>query len=124
VKKRVLLIDDEPQIRTLAKEALARHDVTLADSGREAIARMSDATFDVIICDLVMPDLTGMDVYEHAEANAPGELSKFVLMTGGAFTERARAFIAAHGLTVLDKPFSPEKLAAVVAKTGAKRRAG
>jgi PAS domain S-box-containing protein len=124
VKRRVLVIDDEPQIRALAKEALASHDLTLAESGRAAIACMTEATFDVIVCDLVMPDLTGMDVYEHAEVNAPGELSKFVFMTGGAFTERARAFIAAHGISVLDKPFSSEKLAAVVAKANAKRRAG
>jgi hypothetical protein len=54
--------------------------------------------------------------------NAPEELSKFVFMTGGAFTERARAFIAAHGITLLDKPFSREKLLALVAKAGSKKK--
>ncbi|MGB5811970.1 MAG: ATP-binding protein, partial [Polyangiales bacterium] len=59
----VLVVDDEPVIARLIQKALVEHEVTIANDGREAVALMGERAFDVILCDLIMPEMTGMDVY-------------------------------------------------------------
>jgi CheY-like chemotaxis protein/anti-sigma regulatory factor (Ser/Thr protein kinase) len=102
---RILVVDDERAIRELMRDALAGHQVETAASGREAIAALEQSPFDLVFCDLIMPDLTGMDVYEHARASAPSGPAQFVFMTGAAFTAAARAFLRDTSRPVLHKPF-------------------
>jgi len=89
----ILVVDDEPVIARLIQKALVEHDVTTAHDGREAVALMSENAYDVILCDLIMPEMTGMDVYRAALQRATPLNDRIVFMTGGAFTQRARDFL-------------------------------
>jgi len=118
-RPRALIIDDEPFVvqalrRTLETDA----DVVTVESGRDAIdLLLRDQRFDVILCDLMMPDIGGMDVYEAVRRARPGVEKNFVLMTGGAFTHRARDFVAAVPNRCLDKPIDPEEIRRLVMET-------
>jgi CheY-like chemotaxis protein len=105
---RLLVIDDEIAIgRTLAIALADECEVKTVASGREALALLgSDTSFDVILCDLMMPDVSGMDVYDRIVRAQPELAPRFVFVTGGAFTERARAFVEEVGLPVVEKPFA------------------
>ncbi|RKH45175.1 ATP-binding protein [Corallococcus sicarius] len=127
-RKRVLVVDDEPQLTSVLRRILGRqHDVVVAHSGREALALLEqDDDFDRVFCDLMMADLTGMDVHAELARRQPEVLSRFVFMTGGSFTERARAFLQGVPLPRIEKPFEPGLLHALVdaspPRTGGARR--
>ncbi|MFL5347331.1 MAG: ATP-binding protein [Hyalangium sp.] len=116
--KRVLVIDDEPGIAAVFKRIIGRsHEVVVVQSGREALALLEkDDAFDRIFCDLMMADLTGMDVYEVLSSRRQDCLERFVFMTGGSFTERARTFLQTMPFTRIDKPFDPEHIRTLVAQ--------
>ncbi len=116
--KRVLVIDDEPGIAAVFKRIIGRsHEVVVVQSGREALALLEkDDAFDRIFCDLMMADLTGMDVYEALSSRRQDCLERFVFMTGGSFTERARTFLQTMPFPRIDKPFDPEHIRTLVAQ--------
>lgn len=101
----VLVVDDEPVIARLIQKALVEHDVTTASDGREAVALMGEHAYDVILCDLIMPEMTGMDVYRAALQRAKPLHDRIVFMTGGAFTQRARDFLESVPNLRIEKPF-------------------
>ena len=115
-RPRVLLIDDEPHLGITLSTGLREHaDLVAVRSGREAIRRLlADDGFDLILCDLMMPDLTGMDVFEEIVRERPALRSRFVFTTGGAVTDRARDFIEAMPDQRLDKPFRLEQVEALL----------
>jgi PAS domain S-box-containing protein len=105
---RLLVVDDEIAIgRTLAIALSDAFEVTTATRGREALALLEggNRAFDVILCDLMMPDVSGMDVYERVVVHVPAMARRFVFVTGGAFTDRARAFVECVQTPVIEKPF-------------------
>lgn len=104
-KLSVLVVDDEPVIARLIEKALVDHDVTTAHDGREAVALMGEHAYDVILCDLIMPEMTGMDVYRAALQRATPMHDRIVFMTGGAFTQRARDFLQSVPNLRIEKPF-------------------
>jgi len=108
VPSRILIIDDEPLLgQTLLYAFKGRHDVVICTSGRDALSRLEkDAHFDLVLCDLMMPDVSGSAVYEVVKRSYPHLVRCFVFMTGGAFTERARDFLANHAGVQLEKPFN------------------
>ena len=81
---------------------------------RAALASVLEGSFDVILCDLMMPGLSGMDVYERIEEQRPELVQRFVFITGGAFTERARSFLARTRRPQVRKPFRREELTEVI----------
>lgn len=115
-RARILLIDDEPNLGVTLRAGLREHtDVVSVRSGREAIRTLlEDAAFDLILCDLMMPDLTGMDVFEEIVRQRPALGARFVFTTGGAVTERARAFLESMPDRLLDKPFRLEEVEALL----------
>jgi PAS domain S-box-containing protein len=122
LRARVLIVDDEPRIVQVLAQLLPQHDVTLAYSGREAIALLTkDASFDVIVCDLQMNDGTGADVYDYLGAHAPELAGRAIFTTGGAFTQGARDFLARCPQPVLEKPFDGNQLTALVGKMARRR---
>lgn len=104
--RRILLVDDEPQICAVLTEWLSGYEVHVAHSGREALARIEqDGPFDVVLCDLMMGDLTGMDVHARLASDPAFVEERLVFTTGGAYTERARRFVEERALKTLHKPF-------------------
>ena len=116
--RRCLLVDDEETLVIALQRTLSRScDVVATTSAAEALERMlAGEEFDVVLCDVVMPSISGIDVYERVKAVRPELAKRFVFMTGGAFTPRMRAFLDAVPNPRLDKPFSPQQLVRVVEK--------
>ena len=104
---RVLVIDDEPAVATALSEAISEeHDVQVVKSGRQALELLrKDDRFDVILCDLMMPDVSGFDVYEALRAEGRSVIERILFMTGGAFSARAREFLDQTRSPVVEKPF-------------------
>ena len=114
-RMRILVVDDEPQIVRVLTMLLATHEVVTASGGREAKALLhAGAWFDVILCDLQMSDGTAADIYQHVKATIPTLERRMILMTGGAFTEPARAFLASCPQPCIEKPFLPSALVALI----------
>ena len=111
-----LLIDDEAHLGvTLSVGLRDQADVESVQSGREAVQTLlADDGFDLILCDLMMPDLTGMDVFEQVSRERPALRGRFVFMSGGAVTERARKFLEGVPGQRLDKPFRLEQVEALL----------
>jgi DNA-binding NtrC family response regulator len=122
-RKRVLVIDDEPGIGSVMKRILGRvHEVVVVQSGREALALLEkDDGFDRVFCDLMMADLTGMDLHARLTERRSECLSRFVFMTGGGFTDRARAFLKDVAAPRIDKPFEAEVIRTLVAQAPPRR---
>jgi two-component system, NtrC family, sensor kinase len=117
--KRVLVIDDEAGIASVMRRIIGRgNEVVVSHSGREALAILErDTEFDRIFCDLMMSDLTGMDVHAELAKRHPECLPRLVFMTGGSFTARARTFLQNFSLPRIDKPFEPELIRRLVAQS-------
>jgi len=117
---RVLVIDDEPMVGQAIRRCLAReHDVTVVERAQEALELLISpgSAFDVIFCDLMMPQMTGMDLHEQLTARggaAARAASQIIFLTGGAFTKRAREFLDAVSNLRVDKPFDSARLRALV----------
>ena len=113
---RVLVVDDEEMIcLTLSRVLSHTHDVHTNTHPREALARIvGGERFDVILCDLMMPELSGMELYEAVREVDPEQAERIVFLTGGAFTARAQAFTAQVQNTFVEKPFDVDKLMAIV----------
>ena len=122
----ILVVDDEAPIANAMREMLGcAHEVVVATSGREALAVIrSGAQFDVIFCDLMMPGMSGIDLYEQLRSQSPGLERKLVFMTGGAFTTRAAEFLACIDNRRIDKPFSLGMLERIVHEMAAPSAAG
>jgi len=111
----VLIVDDEPVMCDLTAALLGdEYEVATFTDARAALASMLDGSFDVILCDLMMPGLSGMDLYERLEDERPDLAQRVVFITGGAFTERARAFLAKTRRPQVRKPFRREELTDVI----------
>jgi len=114
LRGRILIVDDEaPVARTLKAVLEIEHDLTLAETGAqalEAISTRDDSHFDVIMCDLMMPGMSGMELYERIRQSHPGLEDRLVFMTGGVSMERARQFLATTSNLTLEKPFDFERL--------------
>jgi two-component system, cell cycle sensor histidine kinase and response regulator CckA len=120
-RARILIIDDEPLLgQTLRFAFQDKHDVEVAASGREALDRLAnDSDFDLVLCDLMMPDVSGEHVYRAVTEHAPGLLPRFVFMTGGAFTERAQEFLARFAGRQLEKPFNIDEVEVLLSELSA-----
>jgi CheY-like chemotaxis protein len=105
---RIVVVDDDLLVRKAVQRSLAsEHDVTAVSSATEVLERVdAGERFDVIVCDLMMPSMTGMDLYDRLSATAPELAERMVFLTGGAFTARAVAFLAKVPNLRLEKPFN------------------
>lgn len=109
---RVLIVDDEPAMcRSLHSLLRSSHEVTTAAGGEAALELLARGEkYDVILCDLMMPVLNGMDLFGELERTQPGQQQQMIFMTGGAFTAEARAFLGGCSNPRLQKPFAAEEL--------------
>jgi PAS domain S-box-containing protein len=113
---RVLVIDDEPMMAKVIHRTLSGdHDVVTVLAATDALAMIAAGQrFAVILCDLMMPLVTGMDLYAELLRSAPEQAKRIIFLTGGAFTSRMRAFLDEVDNLCLEKPFDPAGLRAIV----------
>jgi two-component system, cell cycle sensor histidine kinase and response regulator CckA len=105
---RVLMIDDEAAVGRSTRALLApEYDITPVTRAAEGLALLATDPFDAILCDLMMPEMSGMEFWARL---APDHARRVVFLTGGAFTEQARAFLASNAQPRLDKPFREHDL--------------
>jgi CheY-like chemotaxis protein len=101
-----VIIDDELQVGASLRAVLREHEVVLATSGREGLrVLLSGHTPDLILCDLMMPDVSGLGVFEALQRDRPQLCQRFVFMTGGVFPEESIRLLAGPNARMLQKPF-------------------
>ncbi len=113
----LLLVDDEQKIRRVLGEALRAegHDVIEAASGRDAQRVLGERSVDVLICDNLMPDMTGLDIIRELVASMPEpERPQILMMTAHATIESAIEAMKLGALDYLQKPFEVDELLVVV----------
>ena len=122
----VLLIDDEQALlRSMARFLSKTYSVTTAHGGSEALELLElRSDFDVIFCDVMMPGVDGSMIYEWAIENRPELASRFVFCTGGAFTDKARAFLDSVATQCAQKPLGPARLQTLIASVIERSNAG
>lgn len=103
---RVLVVDDSPLMaRGLARALKSEHDVHTLTSAREALQRLTEGDgFDVVMCDLMMPEMTGADFHRELERRKPDIARRVLFFTGGAFTPSTHAFVRRMADRCLEKP--------------------
>ena len=115
IRPRVLVVDDEQLVLVALRRALEPDmEVHTALGGQQALEKLSTAPFDMVLCDLMMPDVDGIDVQAALCERDPDMANRMVFLTGGAFTARARGFVQRDGVVVLEKPFDPQELRALL----------
>ncbi|MGA7121917.1 MAG: ATP-binding protein [Polyangiaceae bacterium] len=104
---KVLVVDDERAIgEAIVRMLGSEHDVVVETDASRALVRISRGEiYDVIFCDLMMPNLSGMDFHQSLMSSAPETARRIVFMTGGAFSERSRAFLEDVVNVSVEKPF-------------------
>ena len=111
-RARVMVVDDDPGVVSALRLMLEDdHDVTSVASGREALRRLvRDDGYDIVFCDLMMPELSGKDLFEALQLNCPGREQRLVFMTGGAFTPEAARFLKQVPNARIEKPFDMDSV--------------
>jgi len=103
----VLLVEDEPALASAVAEALsdAGFRVDCAGDGEEALSRMRERSYDLVICDLKMPRLDGPAFYRALAESAPGLARRVLFVTGDVAGTDAERFLQDSGCRWLAKPF-------------------
>ncbi len=117
VRGRILVIDDEREIRTAIRRMLENYEVIEAGSGKEARQVLeSDRAFDLILCDIMMPEVSGVDLHEWLVETYPSSAKQVVFITGGAFTPRTREYLSRVGNLLIEKPFETADFKKIVSE--------
>jgi len=115
-RPRILIIDDEIDFVRAASRVLKGYDVVLAGSGVEGLEHCRSGDFDLVLCDLMMPETNGIDIYDTLARERPELLQRLVFMTGGTFTTRGREFLKKVGNRCLTKPFNYKEIHSLLEK--------
>jgi PAS domain S-box-containing protein len=116
-RARVLVVDDEPSILELIVRALRTdYEVATATNGKDALALALAAPFDAIVSDVMMPEMSGVELHQALARQAPQQAERVVFVTGGAFTPSAQEFLDSVPNPCLDKPFSVSGLKDLVSR--------
>ncbi len=123
-RRKILLIDDEPKLASILAELLElHHDVEVVVDGHDALGRLlGQEHFDLVLCDLMMVGLTGMELYDELRRHDPAAVTRLVFMTGGAFTQKAREFLESVSNECLEKPFTVDRILDVVEQIAAREQ--
>ena len=119
LRKRILIIDDDKALRDVILTALEKdHDVVALESAVEALGHLDVAApYDWVICDVMMPAMTGMEFFETIRSRGTGFEKKIILMTGGAFTPKVRSWMEGLSNPKLEKPFRIKQLKELLERT-------
>lgn len=111
---RILVVDDEPKLRAVMRRALRGYTIDEAEDGRQALEQLERRRYDLVLCDVMMPEMTGVELYETVLERWPERAERFVFLSGGAFTADTARFVDRTERRVLEKPFRMDQLRKVV----------
>jgi CheY-like chemotaxis protein len=119
------VVDDEPLVaKGLVRLLSGEHHAEAVTSARTALARLlAGEHFDLVFCDVMMPEMSGSDFWEALGREAPALQERVLFVTGGAFTPEARRFLEQVKERVVTKPFDAAELQALVRERLARRAA-
>jgi DNA-binding response OmpR family regulator len=114
VPKRALVCEDDKSIRSLVRTVLRREgfEVDVAENGRLGIEKLADDCYDLVVLDLMMPEVDGYGVVKYVKENRPPHLRQIIIMT--AATEAIRSDFPEPICTLLPKPFDIDTLTRAV----------
>jgi len=112
----ILLLDDETIVGNRLKPALEKigYDVELFKDSQKALNRIREKKFDIVITDIMMPDVNGIQILE--EARKKSDITKVIIITGYATVALAREAMDKGAFDMIAKPFTPDDLRSVIAK--------
>ena len=104
--KKILVIEDEPEMRRNLATILRLEKLqpVVAENGRAGVEAAFDKKPDLILCDVMMPEMSGVEFYQKLQVIAPEQAARVVFVTGGVFSPEARAFLDAGKHRVIEKP--------------------
>lgn len=108
----ILIIEDEQNLAEAFQMMLIKlYEVQTVLTGKAGLEQLlSEKHFDIILCDLSLPDLSGMELYSTIKASKPGLEQNFMFLTGGAFTKQSQVFLQSVSNPVLNKPILAKEL--------------
>jgi CheY-like chemotaxis protein len=117
-RARILVIDDERAVRDLISDALniEGHEVFTAENGKEGLDLIGQYRFDLVFCDLRMPEMDGQALYEEVQRDHPQVLKRIVFVTAQANSSDYGPFLRETGIPVIEKPFTLSQLRQAVTK--------
>jgi signal transduction histidine kinase len=116
---RMLVVDADPLVGEAIARALGEEsELTLASDARQATQLLGHDPFDLVLCDLMLPETSGVDLYVELLRTAPHLVSRIAFMAGGASTARARAFLSSISNPCLEKPLDMSELRRLVVSAG------
>ncbi len=118
----VLVVDDEEFLLKLLQRVLMRmgHNVDIAISGSAALQQFKVRQYDVVICDILMPDMLGPELYHRANRQYPELTGRFIFITGNTVDHDTLAFLEATATPWLAKPFLPAEIERAVNQIAAR----
>jgi CheY-like chemotaxis protein len=107
-----MLVDDEPQVAHTIERLLRRdYDITVALCGQDALDHITrGARFDAIVSDVMMPNMTGLELIEELQRLAPDQAQRLIFLSGGVFTAQTRERLDQIGVPQLEKPVTAREL--------------
>lgn len=120
----ILIVDDDDLVARALKRMLLGHEVTIETKPYAALELLDQIRFDVVFCDLTMPGLSGIELYQRLADRSAALAARVVLMTGGVLTTEAEAFLRQLDGRWLSKPFEPDQLDATLHRVVTATRAG
>ena len=113
----ILLVDDDPLVQNSIRRTLERHhDVVVVGSGARALEILATEKFDIVLCDLIMPAMTGMQLFEFIRQRDPAQASRFVFLTGGTSSPEARTFLLGVDNPRAYKPLGADEIVRLIAR--------
>ncbi len=115
--RRILIVDDELALVSVLARGLRRfgHEVTTAHDGDQALRLADEGNFDLVLSDLMMPNVSGLELADALAARHPVLRRAMMIMTGGAVSEEHAEFLSRADVTIVEKPVRLAELAAAIA---------
>jgi CheY-like chemotaxis protein len=123
-RPRILIIDDDPHVTRVIALALRQFDVTVINRSQDALDVLAKHDFDVVLCDLMMPTVTGIDIHRELTRTNPALAQRMIFLTGGSFSPDTDAFLATVTNPCLRKPFPTALLCRACAEMASKQAPG
>jgi len=116
IRGKVLIVDDEPAIRNILARILSNkgHQAHTVSTGKAALAMLHEKGYDLLVADLKMSGVSGIDLYQTLKKKWPDMADRTVFITGDTMTEETNDFLAASGRPYLAKPFTPMEFLEII----------